>query len=171
MNHDLDSKRLTIDLFIPLSGRTKFLCLLASIEQQARSDLTILGNETRRWLLLRSGSFVLPLLKASWPTPSVYLSLRSSSTTGEVIRGERWGSAHLGVVVDDVSIRGQAWEDGIGGRALGKMVEKEMTILPKMIELVKVVHRRVSIEDMKKLNAFNGIAMEFFADFEKKWKI
>lgn len=34
--------------------------------------------------------------------------------------------------VEDVSIRGQAWEDGIGGKALGKMVEKEMTFLLKI---------------------------------------
>ena len=82
------------------------------------------------------------VLKASWPTPSVYLSLRSSSTTGEVIRGERWGSAcaHLGVssrrgCLDSwTSVGGWNW-----GKGLGKNGGKRDDIFVKdRIELVKV---------------------------------
>ena len=64
---------------------------------------------------------------------------RSSSTTGEVIRGERWGSAsaHLVVcrrvvedVVDSWDKRGRMVELGEGPWEI--LVEKEMTFLPKI---------------------------------------
>lgn len=172
-------KRLTIDLFIPLSGRTLHqISLFVGVDRAAGA---LRSHDSGQWdaamIVVEERQFRSAVAKSLVADAKcIFIPAKQFDHGG----GHPWREVGIRVCtpwcrrrrrVDDVSIRGQAWEDGIGGRE--KWWKKRWRFCQRwssswkwsIVEFLKTIDNNI-----RNLMELNGIAIRKVRIFRRFWK-